>query len=1297
MRIIGSISGWIWAALLAMLVGFASCGEDDGPTMNSNGQVLAVLYDAEEKVDENSTTTKAPKTTWASGDAIGVFCVEPGKTLGRVNYASNMKYVYDGSKFKPATNQDNIWISRNGNFTFFAYYPYDASKTGMDATAMEFTVSSDQSSESNRTNSDIIAGQSYTADNLTGEVDMIFYHMMADVRFVWTRDDSGSGEYVRALFGPKAIINLDQLTSQAAASQTIGTGIRMNVKNPYDAVSGTTEYQVYVPPTRISHDQEIFVPYDQSDEKLSSIKANIGAAGDTKLLERGNTYDLAGTMYTITADVRRNGDLVPSQCDSYDGCKIVDTGGGDSGNLRKFTGRYLSGRTCKVTANIADGVVAGTQFIGWFEYDRTTNTWSKVPGAGETYTFEVTGNRRLQARYENYVFGNWVMSWTHAGVTKDGSNNFTTTIANTGNTTGLVLVPKATRTVTLDGEDVTDPAFTTREGSQIKLEITSQTPSADMWGVNPWTYDDATKTLKVTPNIDFTDNGTSGAPTERNLKFSVTLLEGGTTYDPATHKYDDMLLSDNGGDMTVVEQKGTMSYTAWTVETSPTNNTDMNANGTTTATVDVYAYRTWSLSGQIVKRESTSSYTNITGAFTSTDSHWTITPGSTGLTKTVTLEGHDFTMRNGRQFTVQAANNETLNARSNTARFTSNSVTKDVDFSQNAGIKTNRTYSNWSISLTASPETLEPYASSGTTNTTLITTSASRQMTFKWNATGDDKTENQTDGGSYNYGDGVTGTLPRVTWTVTPVKVDQFTASGNLTNERVSVKQNYILAQNTDATTATLTATISNTENGSAATTKSLTLTQKGGTYTETFDGWSTPVITFSGNIDGDGGNTSYTTVAPKGTIRAYINGERLAIADYDITAKFSNTTITHNQGATVFSVTNTLDGTVTAEANHGSTTTGTATWSGGSASLSTSSFGRTGGTATISAASYPSRSTWTEYNTSARSETVTVAFVRPDSHTSADYVPAPPSASKTVTQNGSSTELPNTRTTETDTEFTCSENQSWSSVSGKTLSVDGSSSTYSNATSVSAGSLSISPSNVGASGGSVTATASKGTGYYDVYYSSVNRSGTVTIKFSKSQLQRTVGYTQKSSSEWKDSGSEEVTASITWPNWAPGGNVSENTTTSQRSGTVTATYKYGGYSDTSTKTLTQNAGTITYSYKITSASLNSLTWGYKDTEGKTVTVSSGTVKKYKSVNGGTETYVGDVTGCTFSVSGVSVSGSFSASGTSVKPSGENKTSSNKTGTISATVTASKSGITISGSVKATGSATQEYKMFIVQ
>ena len=310
-----------------------------------------------------------------------------------------------------------------------------------------------------------------------------------------------------------------------------------------------------------------------------------------------------------------------------------------------------------------------------------------------------------------------------------------------------------------------------------------------------------------------------------------------------------------------------------------------------------------------------------------------------------------------------------------------------------------------------------------------------------------------------------------------------------------------------------------------------------------------------------------------------------------------------------------------------------------------------------------------------------------------------PPTATKVVTQNGSTTEVPNTRNTEYDTEFTCSENQAWSSVSGKTLSVNESTATYTSETGVSKGSLSISPSNVGATGGNVTASATSGTGYYDVYWSAVNRSGTVTSKFSKSGIQRTVGYTQSSSSSWKDSGSESVTASISWPSWASGGRVSENTSTSSRSGSVTATYDYGSYSASDSKTLSQNAGTITYTYQITSASIGSLTWSYNDdnTSTKQVTA-SGTVTRYKSVNGGTATADGTLSGCTFTVSGVSVSGSnFGVSGSNVYPKSENTTSSDKTGTISATVKATKSGYTISGSKSVTATAKQTYKTFIVQ
>ena len=1302
MRFVNSVLGSL--LLLMGLFGMTACGEEDGPQMNDKGEVLAYLYDIEEQVDE--TSTKAPKSTWKTGDEIGVYCVEPGKRLGLTNYVSNYRYVYDGSKFKPATTADNIWISRQGAFTFFAYYPYDASKTGMDATAMEFTLSSDQSVEANRIASDIIAGQSYTADNTTGEVNMIFYHMMSDVRFVWTRDDAENGEYVRALFAPKAIVNLDQLTSQVAPGQEVGIGMRMNVKTEFNAVAGSTEYQVYVPPVTITHDQEVFVPYDANDSKLSSIKANLGAAGTTKQLERGKTYDLAGTMYTITADVRRNGDLVSDQCDDFDGCVVNADGGGDAGDLKQFVGRYLSGRTCTVTAAIGDNVVPGTQFIGWFEYDRVNSTWSKVEGATETYTFEVSKNRRLQARYENYVFGPWSLQWTHAGVSTDPNGNFTTTISNMGTPAGgLTLVPKATREVTLDGEVVTDPAFTTREGDQVVLAIVDQTPDKDMWEVNPWSYTDGTKVVTVTPNIDFTDNGTSGVPLERSLKLSVKLLNGGPNYDPVTHTYDDMLLTGDGGDMSIVQSKGTMAYSAWSVETIPTGNSGMLANGTTVSSVDAYAYRTWTLSGETVKRESTSAYTNITAAFTTTDSHWTVTPGTEALTKTVTIEGHEFTLINGRNFKVQAANNESLNVRNITCRFSSNGVHSDVAFSQQAGVKTNRSYSDWVIALTATPTTLEPYASSGTNNTSLITTSATRTMTFKWNATGDDKTESQTDGGSYNYGAGNTGTHPKVTWTVVPEKSGQFFAqSGNITGNRVAVNKNYELKQDTPATSATVTATISNSVsdngNGNTNSTKELALTQKGGAYTETFDGWSGQKITVGSAINGDGGTTTFSVTVPTGWIRAYINGDRMAEGDYKISAKWSTTSVSNNSGD--FSIEDKSSGNVTAAANHSNIVWDYGAWSSAGVSLSsTSDFGRTGGSRSFTVTN-PQRDKWQRYQTSSRSETITSTFSKPDTHASESYVPTPPNATVTVTQNGSTTKISGTDGIDTDTEWTASVSGSgWSSVnkSAKTITVNESTG-YSTSYSVSAGSVSVSPSSVASTGGTYRASATSGTGYWTESWNSVNRSSTLTVSYARSGKSATASYRQYSSSYTKDNGSTSVSVSYyEWPSWVSGSGSTGTAYANDgaaRSGKVYAYYEYGGKSDYDYATVSQEKVVIETKYELTSASLNNLTWDYKDTGDKKVTA-TGTVTVYERRNYGSWNNIGSLSGVTFSVSGVSVTGAFSASGGYVCPDDENTTSSNKTGTISGTVTASRSGYLITGSKSATGTATQTYKLFVVQ
>ena len=110
--------------LLALTLGFQSCDKDDDPVTNDKGQVLAVIYDnAEQNENWGEDTKTAPKTVWLQDDAIGVFCVEPGKSLGKVNFASNKKYVYNNGKFEAASEADKIWISREGTFKFYAYYP----------------------------------------------------------------------------------------------------------------------------------------------------------------------------------------------------------------------------------------------------------------------------------------------------------------------------------------------------------------------------------------------------------------------------------------------------------------------------------------------------------------------------------------------------------------------------------------------------------------------------------------------------------------------------------------------------------------------------------------------------------------------------------------------------------------------------------------------------------------------------------------------------------------------------------------------------------------------------------------------------------------------------------------------------------------------------------------------------------------------------------------------------------------------------------------------------------------------
>lgn len=1085
--------------LLALTLAFQSCNNDDEPVINDKGQVLAVIYDNEELNENYSEETKtAPKTVWLQGDAIGVFCVEPGKTLGKVNFASNKKYVYNNGKFEPATEADKIWISREGTFKFYAYYPYSTSQSGVniDGTALEFTVASDQTSDASRTNSDIIAGRSTTVDNGSGEVDMDFYHMMSDIRFGWTRSDANSNEYVRALFGTTAVINLATLTSQQKSGQSAGDGIKMNIKQAYNAATGSTEFQAFVPPTTITNGQDLFVPYDASNKKLAAIKANLGT-NPNQTLERGKTYDLAGDMFTITADVRRNGDLVPGSCDSYDGCVVSNSGGGDAGNLKKFVGRYLSGRDCQITAAMGEGLPLGTQFIGWFEYDAASNTWTKINGAGETYKFTVNKDRRLQARYENYVYTPWQITW-NSPVTS-GTTTPTVSIGATDASSRAITL-RATRTVTLDGENVTDPVLTTRENNDIVLKVqeSEYVPSGnrDRFGEPAWTYTESTKTIKSTANSD----EVSGATVARKLVAHVvidgqdmytTADKGGALDNPIDHSK----VAQSTYLLTVNQAKGTVSYgdnddNKWSVliENKGDINEKMDAkgtvNGATKGTFDAYIYRPRKVAGVVVDIE-TVPQTSINATFSSNaDSHWGISSVAKTRTFPAAQFGHDFAGKQGAAFSVTNKNNKTESARSQTITVnstTSGAVNATTPVKQNAGVKTNKTWTDYVITLAADPTTLSVIASNGNNNTSVITTSAKRDMNYDWNnITADTGKDEQTASPTLSITQG--GGFSSI--------------SGTGSGSRVSVDKNYdasTLGTTTPDRNIVVTATVPNTENGHAASTKTVTIVQKGGKVTETRDEGSGQAISTKTTVGSGGGSTGYNVTNPTRTVHVILDGTT-ELSTYTETGVLTSVASDKSYFTTTTSA-------ATATANMGSETDDYTSWSSGSVTISGGTVSVDGGSRSVSI-TVPSRTKTHRYDTETRTAQLTGTWTFTNSTGGTDGDGVTVTATCTATQSGTHATISTTTQSFDIKSVTASGSATYSggtSSSGTVSFGDNHGSEYDRAGSWSGGSVSLSNSSFGRTGGTATISYSSPTRSTWKEYDSSTRSTTVTATFSYS------------------------------------------------------------------------------------------------------------------------------------------------------------------------------------------------------
>lgn len=102
--------------------------------------------------------SRATDTSFDTGDQIGVFAVvadgtsDKGVIAERDNYADNVRYTYNGSKF---TSGNGISIEEGDQYFYHAVYPYVSSA----AASFSFTVKNDQRGE-NYTLSDLCTAQS---------------------------------------------------------------------------------------------------------------------------------------------------------------------------------------------------------------------------------------------------------------------------------------------------------------------------------------------------------------------------------------------------------------------------------------------------------------------------------------------------------------------------------------------------------------------------------------------------------------------------------------------------------------------------------------------------------------------------------------------------------------------------------------------------------------------------------------------------------------------------------------------------------------------------------------------------------------------------------------------------------------------------------------------------------------------------------------------------------------------------------------------------------------------------------
>ncbi len=335
---------------LLLLLSFSCSREDTGPQETIPGSGI-VTFTA---MTGQGETRSSQEGSFETGDAIGVFAIEP-KT--GVYWAVNNKYTYDGQKFKPEAEADNIIVTVGTDFDFYVYYPFKAGQT--DITGISHTAGN-QSDKPGWLSADFMTA-TYTDPIRNYTVPLHFKHRMSTVE---VRIDRNDGVREATMENVRRTSRFNLLTGGITTDESRGSC----TMHKYSETGGTTVFRVTIPAQR-----------------LTTSSNYVALTGTTPIKLRG-TSDMVteeGKIHNYRMDYKKQ-------------ITILDY---TPGGTTTGAGLYNTGSNCTVSASVKPGY----EFAGWYEGGRI------VSGTAQ-YSFEVLADRTLEPKYRNY--GSWRVTLT---------------------------------------------------------------------------------------------------------------------------------------------------------------------------------------------------------------------------------------------------------------------------------------------------------------------------------------------------------------------------------------------------------------------------------------------------------------------------------------------------------------------------------------------------------------------------------------------------------------------------------------------------------------------------------------------------------------------------------------------------------------------------------------------------------------------------------------------------------------------------------------------------------------------